>query len=208
MYFRDYPACVVGYAIGNCFVHTLFSLPFMGLPTTGIVLYTILTFTDSIFYLPLAFLNLVLAHYFIKCYLTGLEECFMWKIIPCFESRLDYNGKFKNDPFFNGYELAKHCRLLDEFAASQGNATVSQFGFYDSSKLVWFNTTDFIPTLLAFQRHPAEWFTPELKNDISILLRALLVAEEKKIGFCLLVRTGKDNLICPKEIESYKGSFW
>lgn len=123
---------------------------------------------------------------------TGIMEAMRYaSVVPYFEQRV---GGI--DTFSHGMSLARHMAALAALAVSEGIAPLSDFGWNDDLLGEPLHWHDPVTGREAFERLisrvPALSLEAgeegRLLDDLQRVLRALKIAESRKIRFCLLLR--------------------
>jgi hypothetical protein len=142
-----------------------------------------------------------------------LVDMFVCRVVPYFEKCVGVTGYQGKWPFDTGVELARQCRRLDGLASSVGTRPLSSFGFADDlhgQRLRWHDPAEAILTISNLENALAmsvDKERPALLSDLRNLRTALVLAQQQRIQFCLLVRSGTFSDSTQGEANR-KGTFW
>jgi hypothetical protein len=118
------------------------------------------------------------------------------------------------DTFTTGYALARHSKLLDEWAREAGVAALTAFGFTDDlagDEVTWHPAAEGVRTVEALLRRchedPGALAEPQaVVSDLEPVLDVLREADRRGIGFCLHLRA--DAAYTAHEFDIRKGRYW
>jgi hypothetical protein len=214
MYIRGYPSRCVWMFIRAAFPMSLFALP--TLAASGIGAWTFFHLhrqSPSFPYLIILILLVAIFGVVMIIYIRVIAQYFQFRIVPYFEARVRIADSFKDDPFFSGYAMARHCKELDRLARRHDRPTLSSFGFKDEFLGGWPDWHDPAKGLEAIdfliKNMPRTSELRAVRSDLEKLIEPLRSSAIKDIRFCLVIRCGYDDVVSLSKMENRnKGSYW
>ncbi len=126
------------------------------------------------------------------------------RVLPYFPKK---GPRVDADTFLSGLDLARNFQTLEVWARERGATPLSTFGWNDDlsgEALVWHEAWQGVESVTALLDHPE--LTPEVREDLELLLSALQKAHDVGQPFCLLLRHG--NSASGAEMDARQGTFF
>jgi hypothetical protein len=193
---------------------SLFSLPTLAMIAVGVwTFFNLHRNSPSFGYLTILVLLIGVLGLFLIFYLRALSHYFKFRIVPYYESRVRVENSFRDDPFFAGYAMARHCKALDRLARLHGRRTLSSFGFKDEflgGSPNWHDPRKGLETVeFLIEALPKGERLEPVREDLERLIEPLRSSVIKDIKFCLVIRCGIDDVVSLSKMENRnKGSYW